>query len=257
MRTQLLLAALACAVLTGVPVAASSAEDDGLKWIRLFAEDGVVQSGWAVRDWADVSKPPSHPATWEVRDGVLRGTGRYSTKSDDDKGWVGTWLLSEREYGDFVLEAEFRFQSNGERGNGGIALRAPLHGDPAYDGLELQITDERYERSLFPNAAEDELTGSLYLVKAPASQAYRPGEWNRYRIDLRGPKVKVWLNDTLIQDVDLDTLTSPARRHGEGTTLLPATPGAQRPRRGHIGFQDLSDSGEVLLFRNVRIAPID
>ena len=29
-----------------------------------------------------------------------------------------------------------------------------------------------------------------------------------------------------------------------------------RPRRGHIGFQDLSESGEVLLFRNVRIAEL-
>lgn len=73
---------------------------------------------------------------------------------------------------------------------------------------------------------------------------------------MRGPKVKVWLNQRLVQDVDLDTLTKPAKRHGEGQELLDATSGAKRPRRGHIGFQDLSESGESILFRNVQIAEL-
>jgi hypothetical protein len=74
---------------------------------------------------------------------------------------------------------------------------------------------------------------------------------------MRGPKVKVWLNRKLVQDVDLDTLTKPAKRHGEGQEILEAPSGAARPRRGHIGFQDLSESGETLLFRNVRIAELN
>jgi hypothetical protein len=74
---------------------------------------------------------------------------------------------------------------------------------------------------------------------------------------LRGPLVKVWLNGKLVQDLDLDRLTRPAKRHGEGQELLDAKPGAARPRRGHIGFQDLSESGETLLFRNVRIAELE
>ena len=82
-------------------------------------------------------------------------------------------------------------------------------------------------------------------------------EWNHYRIEMRGPKVKVWLNRKLVQDVDLDTLTKPAKRHGEGQELLDAPPGAERPRRGHIGLQDLSELGETLMFRNVQIAELD
>jgi hypothetical protein len=68
--------------------------------------------------------------------------------------------------------------------------------------------------------------------------------------------VKVWLNKKLVQDVNLDRLTKPAKKHGQGEVLLDAKPGAERPRRGHIGLQDLSESGETLTFRNVRIAEI-
>jgi hypothetical protein len=224
---------------------------------RLFTRPGVVGEGWLVREWTDVSKPPKWPVVWEVdAEGVLHGTGRYSTGTTGDK-WIGTWLLSAREYSDFILELEFRFQNGGKSGNGGIALRTPLAGDPAYAGLELQITDPTFEYSYFPNATNEQLTGALYLVSAAKELAYLPGEWNHYRIEMRGPNVKVWLNRKLVQDVDLDTLTKPAKRHGEGQELLDAPSGAARPRRGHIGLQDLSESGETLLFRNVRIAELN
>jgi membrane-bound inhibitor of C-type lysozyme len=224
---------------------------------KLFTRPGVVGEGWTVRNWMEVSEVPKWPVVWEVdTDGVLHGTGRYATGTNGDL-WIGTWLLSERQYGDFILELEFKFRNGGKSGNGGVALRAPLRGDPAYDGLELQITDPRYEYSYFPGASNAQLTGALYLVSAAKEQAYLQGEWNHYRIEMRGAKVEVWLNRKLVQDVDLDTLTQPAKRHGEGQELLDAPSGAARPRRGHIGFQDLSESGEVLLFRNVRIAELE
>lgn len=224
--------------------------------VPLFPVDGPVKQGWVTRHWADVAESPKNKdAYWEVRDGVLYGTGRYDDGKDDS--WVGTWLLSEREYSDFILELEFKFRDGGKRGNGGIALRAPLTGDPAYEGLEVQITDERYERSFFPDAGNDQLTGALYYVSPAKELKYRQGEWNRYRIEARGHQVKVWLNDSQVQDVDLSTLTQPAKKHGKGTEVLPAKPGAVRPLRGHIGFQDLSDSGDVLMFRNVRIQELN
>ncbi|HVQ28991.1 MAG TPA: DUF1080 domain-containing protein [Vicinamibacteria bacterium] len=226
------------------------------KFEKLFTRPGVVGEGWVVRNWVDVSEPPKWPVVWDVdADGVLCGTGRYAPGTTGDR-WIGTWLLSERQYADFILELDFKFKNGGKSGNGGVALRAPLAGDPAYNGLELQITDERFERSYFPNATSEQLSGALYFVSPAKELAYIQGEWNHYRIEMRGPKVKVWLNQKLVQDVDLDTLTKPAKRHGEGQELLEALPGAQRPRRGHIGFQDLSESGESMLFRNVRIAEL-
>lgn len=223
---------------------------------RLFTKPGVVSEGWVVRDWVDISKPPKWPVTWEVdADGILYGTGRYAPGTTGDR-WIGTWLLSAREYSDFILELEFKFKNGGATGNGGVALRTPLVGDPAYEGLEVQITDERFERSYFPKATKEQLSGALYLVSPAKELAYVQGEWNHYRIEARGPMIKVWLNRKLVQDVNLDKFTHPAKKHGEGEELLDATPGAKRPRRGHIGLQDLSEKSEVLTFRNVRIAEI-
>lgn len=223
---------------------------------QLFNRPGLVTAadGWVVRRAGEVSNPPEWNMLWEVDTaGVLHSTAHYSTH----RRWMpGTWLLSQKEYGDFILELDFKFTNGGAMGDGGIALRAPLFGDPAYNGLELQIADERYARSIFPDVSTAQLTGALYLLCAPTELAYIPGAWNHYRIEMRSSKVKVWLNHKLVQDVDLATLTQPPKKYGESQDLLDATPGAQRPLRGHIGFQDICGEGEDLMFRNVRIAEL-
>jgi hypothetical protein len=248
------LGGLAASIAIAGTAAAGNAGDTAFE--KLFTRPGVVSDGWVVRDWEDISRPPKWPVVWEVdADGVLHGTGRYAPGTTGDR-WIGTWLLSQKEYGDFILELEFKFANGGRSGNGGVALRTPLAGDPAYDGLEVQITDERFERSYFPNATNEQLSGALYLVSPAKELAYVPGEWNHYRVEARGPHIKVWLNKKLVQDVNLDTLTQPAKKHGQGQELIDAKPGAQRPRRGHIGLQDLSESSEHLTFRNVQIAEL-
>lgn len=196
----------------------------------LFPMNGTP-FGWVVRAWDDVSKPAEGNPQWTIKDRILSGGEPR-----------GSWLLSEQEYGDFVLEFEFLL---GERGNSGCALRAPMKGDPAFDGLELQMADFRYNTE----AKEDELTGSLYRAKAPRQQVYKPTEWNRYEIACRGPVIKVMLNGELIQDVNLDNETQRPLRH-DGT---PAPPLKDRPRRGHIGFQELSRDGSHVQIRNVRL----
>lgn len=196
----------------------------------LFPKDGVPE-GWTVRRWDDVSKPAADGVVWQVKEGVLRGSEPR-----------GTWLMSEREYGDFILEFEFKL---GERGNSGCALRAPMRGDPAFDGLELQMADLRYNTE----AKDSELTGGLYRAVAPTKQVYRPTEWNRYMITLRGSHLKVMLNGETIQDINLDEQTQTVKRH-DGTDA-PAI--KDRPRRGHIGFQELSRGGEPVQIRNARL----
>src|SRR5882672_4858491 len=136
------------------------AADDNSGFAPLFPEDGIPK-GWLVRRWDDVSKPAEKAATWRVENGVLQGSEPR-----------GTWLVSEKEYGDFILEFEWKL---GERGNSGIALRAPLFGDPAFDGMELQMVDPRYYGDTKVPPAE--LTGSLYKAVAPLKQIYKPAEW--------------------------------------------------------------------------------
>jgi len=212
----------------------SSSKPDADGFLPLFTGDGAPK-GWVVRAWNDVKDPPAQPTEWKLQKGVLHGGEPR-----------GSWLMSEKEYGDFILEFEFQL---GERGNSGCALRAPMRGDPAFDGLELQMADLRYN----PQAKDSELTGGLYRAIAPRKQVYKPTEWNKYQVTLKGSRIKVVLNSELIQDLDLAEQRQEVRRH-DGTV---APPIKDRPRRGHIGFQELSRGEEHALIRNARIKALD
>ena len=107
------------------------------------------------------------------------------------------------------------------------------------------MADFRYN----PQAKDSELTGGFYRAAAPLKQVYRPEEWNRMSIELRGPKARAVLNDVLIQDIDLSTFDGVVLRH-DGSK---APPLKDRPLRGRIGFQELSrDDGHVMI-RGARI----
>lgn len=207
-----------------------SAAETEAGFVPLFPEDGSP-NGFRLGAWDDVSKPAPEGAVFTVKDGELHGPAVR-----------GCWLLSEKEYGDFILTYEFRL---GPRGNSGCALRAPLKGDPAFDGLEMQMADLRYN----PDAKPSELTGGFYRAAAPTSQVYKPEDWNHVRIELRGAKAKVVINGVTVQDIDFDHFTDPVPRH-DGTM---ATPLKDRPRKGHIGFQELSRGGGILLLRHAKI----
>lgn len=196
----------------------------------LFPKDGPPE-GWTVRAWSDISKPGPKGAKWIVENETLKGGG--------DRG---SWLISEKDYSDFELHFEFKL---GAQGNSGCALRSPAKGDPAFDGLELQMADLRYNLK----AAASELTGGLYRALAPKQQVYKPEAWNSYQIRLKGSQIKVTLNDTLILDQDLSTEETVSKRHnGKGAPAL-----KDRPRKGRIGFQNLSRGGSPVLIRKAKI----
>jgi len=196
--------------------------------VKLFIQDGPPK-GWRVVEWNDVAKK-AEGVQWTVSNGVLRPGDRR-----------GTWLLSENEYADFILEFEIKLT---EHGNSGIALRAPAFGDPAFDGMELQFADFRYN----PSAKDSELTGGIYRAIAPTKQVYKPTEWNSCRIELAGAHLKATINGELVQDVDLTQFDKTVKRH-DGTD---APPIKDRPRKGRIGFQHLSRNNEPIEIRNVR-----
>ena len=119
----------------------------------------------------------------------------------------------------------------------------------AFDGLELQMVDPRYYGDDAPEIPPTELTGGLYRAVAPWEQRYKPGEWNEYVVRLEGPHVTVTLNGETVQKVNLDEESIPITRH-DGS---PARPLKERPRTGHIGFQELSRGEGHVMIRNARI----
>jgi hypothetical protein len=223
-RTLLLVALLTAFCYYCVATAAESG-DDG--FVALFANEGAP-AGWKVTLWSDVAKPGPPGAKWVVKEGILHGSSPR-----------GTWLVSEREYGDFVLAFEFKL---GPQGNSGVGLRFPAQGDPAFDGLEIQMADARYYGT--QEHGPDQLTASLYDAIAPAKQVYKPDEWNALEVTCQGPRVKVVLNGAVVQDVNLDERDERPKR---------GAPLSERPRRGHVGFQELSRGNSQVQIRAAKI----
>ena len=85
--------------------------DKAADFVPLFPVDGAPK-GWSVRAWDDVKNDGPKGAAWKVQDGVLHGSEPR-----------GTWLVSDKLYGDFVLDFEWKL---GERGNSGCGIRFPI-----------------------------------------------------------------------------------------------------------------------------------
>jgi hypothetical protein len=147
-------------------------------------------------------------------------------------------LFTRKEFANFVLRFEFRLS---EGANNGIGIRAPLEGDAAYQGMEIQILDDgaaRYRGRLRPA----QYHGSIYDVIAAKQGFKKPtGDWNSEEITAKGRSIAVSLNGTVIVEADLDSVRDPE--------VLKKHPGLARPS-GHIG---LLGHGTRVEFRNFRI----
>jgi hypothetical protein len=155
-----------------------------------------------------------------------------------DKGGSGN-LYTEKEYGDFHFRFEFLLTPGA---NNGLGIRAPLDGDAAYGGMEMQILDNTAE--MYADLHDYQFHGSVYGV-IPAKKGYlKPvGEWNQEEVIVKGTKVKVILNGHTILNGDIEKASK------NGTIDGREHPGLLR-KKGHIGFLG---HGSVVKFRNISI----
>jgi hypothetical protein len=159
-----------------------------------------------------------------------------------DRGGKGN-LYSKEQFSDFVFRFEFQLTPGA---NNGLVIRAPMEGDAAYTGMELQILDNEAEkyRTLQPY----QYHGSVYgILAAKRGFLKKPGEWNYQEVTVHGSKIKVVLNGTVILDGDLAEATK------KGTPDGKEHPGLQRTS-GHLGFLG---HGDVVRFRNMRIKELN
>ena len=148
-------------------------------------------------------------------------------------------LYTKQQYGDFVLRFEFQLTPGA---NNGIGIRAPLEGDAAYVGMEIQVLDN--EADMYKDLHVYQYHGSVYGV-IPAKRGFlKPsGEWNYEEITAKGANIKVVLNGTVILDGNIDEASK------NGTADKRDHPGLHNPS-GHIGFLG---HGSVVRFRNLRV----
>lgn len=179
--------------------------------------------------------------------GWTGGTEGYEVKDGGIlayKDGKGGHLLTEKEYADFIFRFEFKLDPGT---NNGVAIRAPLKGDPAYVGMEFQILDDVHPK--YQKIKDYQSHGSVYGIAPAKRGALKPaGEWNEQEIICDGRHVKITLNGVVINDVNLDEV-APGGKTIDGQKH----PGLNN-KTGHLGF---AGHGDHIEFRNLRIKELN
>jgi 3-keto-disaccharide hydrolase len=155
----------------------------------------------------------------------------------------GGTIYTTDDYSDFMARLEFKLPPGG---NNGLAIRYPGQGDTAYGGMcELQVLDDNYEKATGEKIDPRQAHGSAYGMVAAARGYQHPiGEWNFEEVTVKGSKLKVELNGTVILDCDLSTVKEFLANHPH--------PGKDRTT-GSFGFAGHNDP---VAFRNIQIKPL-
>ena len=129
----------------------------------------------------------------------LNGKAEYKIENNAIVGYTkvntpNTFLVTQKNYGDFILELEFKVDDSI---NSGIQFRSEskknyrngqVHGyqyeiDPSKRAWSGGVYDEARRMWIYP------------LTKNPKAQtAFRSGEWNKVRIECLGNSIRTWLN---------------------------------------------------------------
>jgi choline dehydrogenase-like flavoprotein len=179
-----------------------------------------------------------------LSDWQMSGGGGFMQVYDilESVGGPGLLWYTREVFSDFVLELEWQYANRTD--NSGVFIRVPNLNSSNANDWTLAI-DQSYEIQIDPrgfnteqNIENDPLrsTGAIYNLNAPTRTdvAKGPWQWNTFVIEAVSNRIKVTLNDVLIND-----FTDPN----------------PRALRGHIALQNHHDGSKVQ-FRNIRIKNI-
>jgi hypothetical protein len=220
---------------------------------------------------AQQSNADPHQVAAQRALGILEATADWTGlfNGQDLSGWIGDTegyvaedgklvcrkgagnLMTEKQYGDFAFQFEFKLE---ESGNNGIGIRVPSGGPAARDGMEIQILDHngsRYHGLADMGGGQTrqlswlkpwQYHGSIYGIY-PARTGYLrpPGQWNSETIIAIEDHILVILNGAVIVDAFLDEIT-PVDGHAHP---------AMKNSEGHLALLGHNDRVE---FRNLQVA---
>ncbi len=172
-----LLLCFSCLILSASLFSTFAQQQKG--WVSLF--DGKTLNGWK----------------------QAVGTGKYNVENNMIVGTTvagspNSFLISEKEYGDFILEMDVKLDDT--TSNSGIQFRS--HFDAQGNKGKGQVYGYQFEedgssRKWTGGIYEEGRRGWLYpLTLNPSAQpAFKTGEFNHIRIEAIGHEIKTWVND--------------------------------------------------------------
>ena len=230
--------------LINVMLAASLPAADEAGWQSLF--NGRDLDGWTVKcKPEDRAKP-----YWKVEDGTIVADSMDGAKHDY------IWLLTNKEYSDFVLRLRFQaFRDN--PGNSGVQIRSRYDCAAGWlDGPQLDINppgpwrtgmvwDETRgnQRWLYPNVPRGQWVNEAMAKPELKFRYSDEGDgWNEMEITARGVNLKAVLNGVTIMEFD-----------GEGVLNDAVHKQRNVGERGHIALQIHTGDKLKIRFKDIQI----
>jgi hypothetical protein len=195
------------------------------EWTPLF--NGKDLTGW---------KNPYEWGKAEVVDGEIHLTGEQKF-----------FLVTEKEYDDFVLEGEVKLPEG--PANSGFMFRCHVEPNKVFgyqaevDGSDRKwsggLYDEGRREWLWPSQSgrtkeekflAHEKESQEFFKKPEIAGALKRNDWNKYRITCQGDSIKIEVNDVVTTEIKDET-----------------------DARGPIGIQHHGEKGATYKFRNLKI----
>jgi hypothetical protein len=186
-------------------------------WANLF--NGKDLDGWVQR---------GGKAKYRVEDNQIVGSSVPNTNN--------SFLCTRKHYADIVLELDFKVDPEL---NSGVQIRSHCFDEDKtieVNGKKIKIKGgvvHGYQVEIDPSKRawtggiyDESRRGWLYDLKKnePARKAFKQNDWNKFRIECRGPSIKTWLNGVPAADLK-DSLTASGfialQVHGVGKKAEP------------------------------------
>lgn len=136
-------------------------------------------------------------ATYEVINGELVGRAA--------PGPANSWLVSDAQYGDFILEFDAKTD---QALNSGVMIRGqsrPDYRGGAVHGYQAEIDPSK--RAWSGGLYDEQRRQWLYTLgrNDAARRAFRSGDWNHYRVEAIGSRLRTFVNGVPAADIADDT----------------------------------------------------
>ena len=128
---------------------------------------------------------------------ILGGEAIYTIENGEiigkTKGRQNTFLTTEKQYSDFILDLEVWVDP---RMNSGIQFRSAQNNEGRVFGYQAEIdpSPRAYSGGIYGEGTGRDWIYPLSLNPS-AQKAFINGAWNRYRIEAIGTSIKIWVND--------------------------------------------------------------